>query len=53
MWVLVTDFFVLKSLNNNKVYILGLDVYVRARNHCKTKVLWVLKFWKVGGQNFF
>ena len=43
-------FFVFKSLDNNMVYSLGIDVYVRKRNPCRTKVLWVLKFGEVGGR---
>ena len=46
-------FFVFKSLNNKMVYTSVIDVYVCKRNRCTTKVLWVLKFWEVGGQEFF
>ena len=46
-------FFVFKSLNNNMVYTSDIDVCVYKRNRCTTKVLWVLKFWEVGGQEFF
>ena len=46
-------FFVFKSLNKNMVYISGINVYVCKRNRCTTKVLWVLKFCEVGGQDFF
>ena len=46
-------FFVFKSLDNNMVYTFDIDVYVCKRNRCTTKVLWVLKFWEVGGQEIF
>ena len=41
-------FFVFKSLDNNTIYSLGVDVYIHKRNLCRTKVLWVLKFGEVG-----
>ena len=34
-------------------YGLCIDVYLYERNRCTTKVLWVLKFWEVGGRDFF
>ena len=52
-WCCWRTFFVFKSHNNNIVYTSGIDVYVCKRNRCTTKVLWVLKFWEVGGQDFF
>ena len=36
--------FLFKSLDNNMVYTLVIDVYVYKRNRSTTKVLWVLKF---------
>ena len=42
------DFFVLKSLDNSMIYSVGIDIYVRKRNHCRTKVLWVLNHGEVG-----
>ena len=53
VWVWMADFFVFKSLNSSIVYTSGIDVYVCKRNRCTTKVLWVLKFWQVGAQDFF
>ena len=50
-WGLTFWFF--KSLENNMVYTLGIDVYVYKRNRCRTKVLWVLKFSEVLGPEFF
>ena len=47
-WVVGPTFCFFKSLDNNMVYSLGLDVYVHKRNRCTTKVLWVLKFGEVG-----
>ena len=41
-------FLFFKSLDNNMVYSLGIDVYVYKRNRCTTKDLWVLKFGEVG-----
>ena len=35
------DVEVFKSIDNNKVYTLGIDVYVYERNRCTAKVLWV------------
>ena len=43
------SFWLFKSLGNNMVYSSSIDVYVHTRNHCRTKVLWVLKFGEVGG----
>ena len=34
-------FFVFKSLDNNMIYSLDIDVYVNKINPCKAKVLWV------------
>ena len=42
--VWLADFFVFKSLDNNMVYSLGIDVYLYERNRSTTKVLWVLQF---------
>ena len=52
-WCGWSTFFVFKSLDNNMVYSLCIDVYLYERNRCTTKVLWVLKFWEVGGRDFF
>ena len=41
-------FWFFKSLDNNMVYSLGIDIYMCKRNLCRTKVLWVLKFGEVG-----
>ena len=41
-------FWFFKSLDNNMVYSLGIDIYMCKRNPCRTKVLWVLKFGEVG-----
>ena len=46
-WAMPTFWF-FKSLNNNKEYNLGVDVYLYKKNRCTTKVLWVLKFGEVG-----
>ena len=35
------------------VYTSSIDVYVCKRNRCTTKILWVLNFLEVGGQDFF
>ena len=45
-------FFVFKSLDNNMISSLCVNVYVYKRNRCTTKVLWVLNF-LVGGRDFF
>ena len=42
-------FWFFKSLDNNMVYSYDIDVYVYKRNRCRTKVLWFLKFFEVGG----
>ena len=47
-------FFIFKSLDNNMVYSLGIDVFLCNRKLCRTKVLWVLNFGEVeGGAHLF
>merc|ERR1712035_54759 len=41
-------FLFFKSLDNNMIYSSDIDIYLCKRNLCRTKVLWILKFVKVG-----